>query len=315
MKQINDICEDIRNETFWPKITDRNSHFNSFHNEKTDREMMDRLLIEDHSVSSFSSDEDMREMIIEAMINKHNTIEKALKKVKDKTPLAFEYTFNDSLYKNPNDPYDYETHHKGFYRNKKTNRILEKSTNEVRIVFQKNSKSEYGFTLLTAYPNIDSKNAKETNRDLTDVLKNSNRYKKASNLKKLFLEESLTNKSLIEYEKLPIEKINISTKEKKNEKYMITIENDKSYISKYKKENNKWMAQPSFISRKDFVCYDGVNLKSNLEKSEIRKLAQNNFKKEFKIYENIKSKIKKEKPLDLTKTVFKEKEKEQELEY
>lgn len=66
------------------------------------------------------------------------------------------------------------------------NRISEYDTSAMRIVIQRNDSMPLGFSLLTAYPTLDTKYKERTNRDISELVRKTNTFKNADDIEKVY---------------------------------------------------------------------------------------------------------------------------------
>lgn len=76
----------------------------------------------------------------------------------------------------------------GYALNHDLNTIDEYKTNNVKVVLEKDSQRPLGFVLVTAYPDITKEENRElTGRDITEITKQTERYKNASPVSKAYM--------------------------------------------------------------------------------------------------------------------------------
>lgn len=75
----------------------------------------------------------------------------------------------------------------GLIHDKKTNLIKEYESNDVYVVLRKDPTNYLGFSLVTAYPNMDSPNIKPTNRNLKEITVQTPTYQNAKPTEKAYL--------------------------------------------------------------------------------------------------------------------------------
>lgn len=76
----------------------------------------------------------------------------------------------------------------GFAIDRRTGLIRERKTDSETLVFRKDKTNQYGFAMVTAYPNITTPTATETGRDLRPLVRKTPTYKSATPLHKAKLE-------------------------------------------------------------------------------------------------------------------------------
>lgn len=309
------LLEDQYNELFWKRITNEKSHFQTRHSELNDVDLLDRALTEGHSTSSFSSYEDMKDLIEEAIISKLPDINQQLLTAKNGQNIAVFMDFPDSIYKSEDDPYDFNTHHKGFRYDKKGN-VKEIDTTSLILVFEKDRNSIYGLSLLTAYPDVNDDRGKETKKDLSPILEKTSVYKDASKLKKISLLNSISDKPKnLSYEKIKgNERVLIDYPINRKEKYQLSIENDKDTLVKKVKKNNRRKSIKTDLNKIAFESYNDTKIQVDIKKPKIQESLKNNHKNIYndykeisKVYENVEESSKKR------KLINKENKKEKDL--
>lgn len=82
----------------------------------------------------------------------------------------------------------------GVVWDKKNNRLVEKETEYVTIVFRRNRDMDNGFSIITAYP--DSSKGKETGRNISEDLHRTNIYKNGDLIDKIFLNSLVSDKTM-----------------------------------------------------------------------------------------------------------------------
>ena len=282
------LLEDQYNELFWKRITNEKSHFQTRHSELNDVDLLDRALTEGHSTSSFSSYEDMKDLIEEAIISKLPDINQQLLTAKNGQNIAVFMDFPDGIYKSEDDPYDFNTHHKGFRYDKKGN-VKEIDTTSLILVFEKDRNSIYGLSLLTAYPDVNDDRGKETKKDLSPILEKTSVYKDASKLKKISLLNSISDKPKnLSYEKIKgNERVLIDYPINRKEKYQLSIENDKDTLVKKVKKNNRWKSIKTDLNKIAFESYNDTKIQVDIKKPKIQESLKNNHKNIYNDYKEI----------------------------
>lgn len=282
------LLEDQYNELFWKRITSEKSHFQTRHSELNDVDLLDRALTEGHSTSSFSSYEDMKDLIEEAIISKLPDINQQLLTAKNGQNIAIFMDFPDGIYKSEDDPYDFNTHHKGFRYDKKGN-VKEIDTTSLILVFEKDRNSIYGLSLLTAYPDVNDDRGKETKKDLSPILEKTSVYKDASKLKKISLLNSISDKPKnLSYEKIKgSERVLIDYPINRKEKYQLSIENDKDTLVKKVKKNNRRKSIKTDLNKIAFESYNDTKIQVDIKKPKIQESLKNNHKNIYNDYKEI----------------------------
>lgn len=296
MLTIDRFCRDLQNDVFWQRIANEGSHYDTRHSEKNDIDLMDRLLTENHPTSSFESYEDMKEMIEETMMNNLDEINRQLSS--NKPYILIEETFDDSQYQNPEDPYDFNTHHKGFKKDE-NGKIHEYDTNSIILVFNKDGDSVYGLSLRTAYPDLTKDTAKKTDRNIENIIKETSKYKNSTQIEKLkILNPEMRNK----YNCEELNKITIPIQYQKNRKFNLSLETElidgkeeiKTYVNSYRKQGNRWMqTRSNFNDINDRYYNDKIRTnKIDAEKPKIKEILRRNFRKDYNKMLDIKNKAK-----------------------
>lgn len=159
-------------KSFWPSI----GHFCEKHTRKSDKELIERMIKnanEDGVVPKASS----------VFLDKNsalNYIRRALRanaanimqwKDDNTRTYAFKVSFRD------------ETVGTGFMPD-----LSERTTNTIRVVLERDRNTTNGMHVLTAYPDLRAEGAKETGRNGYDILKETDVYKNASVMFKVYSE-------------------------------------------------------------------------------------------------------------------------------
>lgn len=75
---------------------------------------------------------------------------------------------------------------KVFSKEDNSNKITEYATSAIRIVIQRNDAMPLGFSLLTAYPDLDTRYKEKTERDLSELVKSTKTYKDSDDMEKIY---------------------------------------------------------------------------------------------------------------------------------
>ena len=187
------IVKCINNNTFFGKIENERTHMEQ-HVIKNDVELLDRVLNDIGSTerkgysqkerkainSGFKTLDEARFNIEECMINSSKEIAKWIDGAKTHEKKDFVVPLRKE---EGYDPVGY-----GYIVSRKTNTIDEYATDSIRVVLEQNSNSEFGFSLLTAYPDIiHAENREPTGKDLSAIVKKTNTYQKASPVSKAYM--------------------------------------------------------------------------------------------------------------------------------
>lgn len=146
------------------------------HAETTDVALMDRLLTSVTESSAFPDQKTADDYIKDAMYHSMGDIVDWADNAQFGERSAIDVKFDD------------ETVGKGFVMDKKTRTIKEYTTDTVRLVLKQDKTNPYGFSVLTAFPCMDTPNIQPTGRDLTPIVRATPTYQEASPVKRAYLE-------------------------------------------------------------------------------------------------------------------------------
>lgn len=176
--------------TFFDQVTGYNSHFTSKHVAMRTSDLFDRVITEGHSASGFATANDMKSLLADTICSESEALYTQLQTMKNHDVFTVSMNFRDEIYNDPEDPVDFKTHQKGLLMLDHS-RIIEMDTTVMKAVIQKDDRAEYGFTVLTAYPDIECEEAVPTGRDLTKDLAKSRAYQNARPLTQAFLNHAI----------------------------------------------------------------------------------------------------------------------------
>ena len=275
---LDKMYEDQSSGAFWDNVTTPYSHFDTQHNAKSDSELINRLIEKGHSVSSFANEHDMKSCIEDAVVNNFGLIMQNLDKLHEYDKLALRFDYDDELYEDV----DFGTHQKGFIRNRDGN-IMEMDTPSVCAVIQKDSKSEYGFSVLTAYPDMESDLSVPTGRDINDLVKSSQAYQKATPLKKAYLDHAcdLNTKFALRYTENMGTNPEVITMfvptSNPNVKHRIFMDQIDTKIRTFAYRDDKWMKTDSEFTNANMDIYRTKQYSADLTKPIIRGMLAQNY--------------------------------------
>lgn len=91
----------------------------------------------------------------------------------------------------------------GIIASNKDNSVREYATDSMTMVLRKDAKTPLGFTLVTAYPNMENEFIQPTGRNLSPFVKETEAYKQADTVGKTYLEyiTTVSNQGLVTYKK------------------------------------------------------------------------------------------------------------------
>lgn len=272
------MYKDQATGAFWDNVTTPYSHFDTKHNAKSDVELMDRLIKQGHSVSSFANDHDMKSCIEDAVINNFGIIMNNLDKLQEHDKLTLRFDYDDELY----DDVDFNTHQKGFIRNQ-SGKIMEMDSPSVRAVIQKDSKSNYGFTVLTAFPDMESDLAKPTGRNIQELMKSSQEYQNSSALKRAYLDHAsdLDSKLDMRFDEATGANPEVITMfvctSNPNVQHRIFLDQFDTKIRSFAYNNDKWTRTDSEFTNVNQDVYGQKQYSADLTKPVIRGLLAQNY--------------------------------------
>ena len=176
-------------------LIDMRTHIDQKHVSLSDADGINRLITEGKKAHSrFVLDKDAPNNI-EANLKLMKQIIEEVLFSKEREMLAWiKYAPNDDQYKLTAD-YG-EMVGIGLLKDKNGN-IKEYSTDTITVLFKRNYAAKYGFTVVTAYPELNEPMVplEKTNRDLTNEIRKTEKYNTASMLKKVYLEHMVNPNS------------------------------------------------------------------------------------------------------------------------
>ena len=191
---LSKIFRDEKRNNFLDALEENNTHPKETHVGLNDVSLLERGLENHISVGTFETVSDYKECLLQVIQNEQDTIEEALQEKEQGERFVINSVLPDDIYSDPEDPYDFTTRSRCFHLDEKTNAVREVTTNAYRMVLRKDDLSAYGFTIITFYPNANTKYLKnpdihveETNRDLSPVLEHTMTYRHAPLLEKISL--------------------------------------------------------------------------------------------------------------------------------
>lgn len=160
------------------QATSAKTHFQK-HENVTDVASMNRMLREVPANSAFYPNQNIEFLLEEAMFYKAQDIAEWLDNAESKEKKAFQVVF---------DPDDYDGMiGKGFVNDPKSNLIKEYESDTLNLVLQQDRYSSLGFSIVTAYPSLDSPTVKPTMRNLKDITMQTDMYQAADPVKKAYM--------------------------------------------------------------------------------------------------------------------------------
>lgn len=177
-------------DTFFNQVTGHSSHFASKHVAMRTSDLFERVIKEGHSASGFTTTNDMKSLLADTICSESEALYTQLCSIKNNDVFTVSMNFRDEIYNDPEDPVDFKTHQKGLLMLDHS-RIIEMDTTVMKAVIQKDDNAEYGFTVLTAYPDIECEEAVPTGRDLTKDMTKARAYQNARPLTQAFLDHAI----------------------------------------------------------------------------------------------------------------------------
>ena len=176
--QMERLQQAINDGSVVAKTTAAKTHFHK-HEHVTDVESMNRMLCEVPANSAFYPNQNIEFLLEEAMFYKAQDIAEWLDTAEPREKKAFQVVF---------DPEDYDGMiGKGFVNDQKSNLIKEYESDTLNLVLQQDSYSSLGFSIVTAYPSLDSPTVKPTMRNLKNVTMQTDMYQSADPVKKAYM--------------------------------------------------------------------------------------------------------------------------------
>lgn len=156
------------------------------HSERSTLSLASKAAYEGRSVSSFPDDETMNECICEAIAANAEHILREADRMDDQTRLVLTVDMDADEWKDTG----FDPHFTGIARTY-TGQLKEMVTTSVDVVYKKDTTKPLGFSIVTAFPNVNCEKAIPTGRDITDEVKASRGYRTASPVKRAWLDHAL----------------------------------------------------------------------------------------------------------------------------
>lgn len=156
------------------------------HSDRSAISMASKAAYEGRSVSSFPDDETMNECICEAIAANAEHILKETDKASEQERMVLTVDMDVDEWKEAG----FNPHFTGIARTY-TGKLKEMSTTSVDVVYKKDADKPLGFSIVTAFPNVNCEKAVPTGRDITDEIKASRGYRTASPVKRAWLDHAL----------------------------------------------------------------------------------------------------------------------------
>jgi hypothetical protein len=156
------------------------------HSERSTLSLASKAAYEGRSVSSFPDDETMNECICEAIAANAEHILREVDRMDDQTRLVLTVDMDADEWKEAG----FDPHFTGIARTY-TGQLKEMVTTSVDVVYKKDTTKPLGFSIVTAFPNVNCEKAVPTGRDITDEVKASRGYRTASPVKRAWLDHAL----------------------------------------------------------------------------------------------------------------------------
>jgi len=224
--------------------------------------------------SGFNSEDEAYENIEECMLFKSKDISLWTLNASQNSTMNFDVELSEAQ--------GYSPVGYGYIVSRDTNTISEYSTHFIRVVLQKDNRSELGFNLLTAYPDIIRKeNRIPTERDISELAKQTDTYKNASPVAKGYIAYQTSNGEkpyLITFKegergniRDDVMSLHIPYDLKDGTKceHVVRIkENQMSLATRQMDANNRWQKIPNVYTRK-FNGENQINLSVDLTRPEV----------------------------------------------
>lgn len=187
------IAQDLAKGTFWNKIDTVYTHARTKHVGQSASQLIDQMFDENKTgASTFATTGDMKGCVEEAILSQIDAI-RAGKAANKRTTFAIEAVLEDSIYQMPGDEVDFQTRNTGVARLSNGD-IAEMSTDATTVILYDDDRAPYGFTLVSAFANINSPRAKPTGRDMTAAVHTSRTYRDASPVLRTYLDEAVNKR-------------------------------------------------------------------------------------------------------------------------
>lgn len=213
VKRIRTACEKAPGERdhIFEQTHTQSTHVDEKHVEKSNQELLTRILDEDRDTRATTSfyDKTITDFLIqEAIWSKAPDISDAMTRLEDagKYNQKFAIEADMSAYMDKEEPYDemskYVENHDfigyGFMQDNKTNAIQGFYTNNLRIVMKQDANVPIGFTIITAYLTLDSTKNKDAIKpmeiDLASEIQKTSVYENATSMQRAILNYQCSGK-------------------------------------------------------------------------------------------------------------------------
>lgn len=174
------------NRENWQTILGADNIHVEKHSDRSAISMASKAAYEGRSVSSFPDDETMNECICEAIATNAEQILQKTDKATDSMHMVLTVDMDADEWNEAG----FDTHFTGIARTY-TGQLKEMSTTSVDVVYKKDANKPLGFSIVTAFPNVNCEKATPTGRDITEEVKASRGYKTASPVKRAWLDHAL----------------------------------------------------------------------------------------------------------------------------
>ena len=254
----------------------KNTHIHR-HQNISDKDALERVLNEVPTNSVFNKNADVNYFIEEAILFSANDIANWQKTASDYEIKTFRTRLREDE--------GYDTVGYNIIHDSKTNLIKEYNTDSIRIVLQNQPNMPLGFSILTAYPDTDTPNIKQTNKDLSKTIKDTKQYENADPVGKAYMlyRTYPKNTASIAYKKgyVPEDSViymHIQT-ENPNTKHIIKIKEHSTTIKTVKTDESNNIIPTKYTQMRDKLY--PLNTFTNLEASLAQKQIFNEFKNDF----------------------------------
>lgn len=156
------------------------------HSDRSALSLASKAAYEGRSVSSFPDDETMNECVCEAIAANAEHILKETETATNEARMVLTVDMDADEWNEAG----FDPHFTGIARTY-TGQLKEMSTTSVDVVYKKDATKPLGFSIVTAFPNVNCEHATPTGRDITAEVKASRGYKTASPVKRAWLDHAL----------------------------------------------------------------------------------------------------------------------------
>ncbi len=167
----------VDSDNFINRISNHSTHV-CRHKDVDDIAYLERTFHDVRVNSVFHNHIDLDQLLGDMIYYKAQDIAKWMETANNYDKQAFHVFFDKD---------DYGPIGTGLIHDKSTNLIREYTSNDVYVVLRKDPENSLGFSLVTAYPNMDSPNIAPTNRNLKEITMLTPTYQKASPTEKAYL--------------------------------------------------------------------------------------------------------------------------------